>query len=159
LAFRDFFDRSDRALKPSPLLLSLDGKRVRLIGFMAQMEAPPKGAFYRCPSPVLATPGHHTVSAIFTDTTGSVTTTADLEVIPVGGRGEIRNVILMVGDSMGVAHRTAARLVKHGGSYVTGNHAQNGQEGVFPASMTNPFYYPRVEYLAEYLGPSPGPRE
>jgi len=35
--------------------------------------------------------------------------------------------------------------------YTTGNHAFNGQEGVYPAHVTNPFFAPRVEYLAEYL--------
>ena len=94
----------------------------------------------------------------------------------------------MLGDGMGVAHRTAARLVKYGvtagnpdgflamdrfpgtglvtthslnsivtdsapgmACYTTGNHAVNGQEGVYPAHMVDPFYYPRVEYLSEYL--------
>ena len=31
-----------------------------------------------------------------------------------GDRAPARNVIIMVGDGMGVAHRTAARLVKFG---------------------------------------------
>ncbi|NMV21164.1 alkaline phosphatase, partial [Vibrio parahaemolyticus] len=35
--------------------------------------------------------------------------------------------------------------------YTTGNHANNNQEGVYPAHVVNPFYAPRVEYLAEYL--------
>jgi len=89
---------------------------------------------------------------------------------------------------MGVAHRTAARLVKYGvtagrpdgflamdqfpgtglvtthslnsivtdsapgmSCYTTGNHSKNGQEGVYPANMIDPFFYPRVEYLSEYL--------
>src|SRR5262249_19793540 len=104
------------------------------------------------------------------------------------GAGTIRNVIIMLGDGMGIAHRTAARLVRFGATggdpdgylamdrfpgtglvtthslnsivtdsapgmscYTTGNHAQNGQEGVHPAHVTNPFYQPRVEYLSEYL--------
>jgi alkaline phosphatase len=94
----------------------------------------------------------------------------------------------MLGDGMGVAHRTAARLVKYGvtggqpdgwlnmdrfpgtglvsthslnsivtdsapgmACYATGNHSNNGQEGVYPAHVTNAFYAPRVEYMAEYL--------
>jgi alkaline phosphatase len=132
--------------------------------------------------------GHHTLKATFTDSTGTASATSDIEILDLGGRGEIRNVIIMLGDGMGVAHRTAARLVKYGvtagqpngylamdrfpgtglvnthslnsiitdsapgmACYVTGNHAQNGQEGVYPANMTNAFYYPRVEYLSEYL--------
>ncbi len=132
--------------------------------------------------------GRHTLKATFTDSTGTATATSQIEILDLGGRGEIRNVIIMLGDGMGIAHRTAARLVKYGvtagepngylamdrfpgtglvnthslnsivtdsapgmACYVTGNHSQNGQEGVYPANMTNAFYYPRVEYLAEYL--------
>ncbi len=35
--------------------------------------------------------------------------------------------------------------------YTTGNHANNNQEGVFPARVTSPFFAPRVEYLGAYL--------
>lgn len=108
--------------------------------------------------------------------------------LPAMSQEGIKNVIIMVGDGMGVAHRTAARLVRHGvtggtsngylamdafpgtglltthslnsiitdsapgmACYTSGNHFNNNQEGVFPARVTNPFYAPRVEYLAEYL--------
>ena len=57
LAFRDFFERGTSALEPSAKLLALDGKRVRIVGFMAQMEEPPRGAFYLCSRPVLAAEG------------------------------------------------------------------------------------------------------
>lgn len=53
LAFKEFFEVSSRALKPSAKLLSLNGKRVRIVGFMAQMELPPTGAFYLCPRPIV----------------------------------------------------------------------------------------------------------
>lgn len=99
-----------------------------------------------------------------------------------------RNVIILLGDGMGVAHRTAAGLVRHGvaagqpkgwlamdgfpgtglvtthslnsivtdsapgmACYTTGNHANNNQEGVYPAHVLSPSFAPRVEYLAEYL--------
>lgn len=55
LEFRDFFVASPRELKPSPRLLGLAGQRVRLVGYMALMEEPPKGAFYLCAFPVEAT--------------------------------------------------------------------------------------------------------
>ena len=55
LEFRDFFVASPRALVPSPRLLRLDGKRIRLVGYMALMEEAPKGGFYLCPFPVVAT--------------------------------------------------------------------------------------------------------
>lgn len=56
IAFSEFFDPapSSRGLKPSSRLLGLEGKRVRIVGFMAQMEAPPKGGFYLCGRPVFA---------------------------------------------------------------------------------------------------------
>lgn len=37
---------------PSAKLLGLNGKRVRMVGFMAQLENPLKGAFYLCPRPI-----------------------------------------------------------------------------------------------------------
>ncbi|HZS06376.1 MAG TPA: hypothetical protein VFD58_16170 [Blastocatellia bacterium] len=52
LEFSEFFEPATSELKPSVKLLSLDGKRARLTGFMAQMEDPPEGAFYLCPRPV-----------------------------------------------------------------------------------------------------------
>jgi len=52
LEFIEFFAPSNAELKLSPKLLALNGKRVRLVGFMAQMEDAPLGAFYLCPRPV-----------------------------------------------------------------------------------------------------------
>ena len=134
-------------------------------------------------------PGSHTITATFTDTTGTATVTSDFMIDdPFGDREAIKNVIIMLGDGMGAAHRTAARIVRHGvtagnpngylamdsfpatgmvithslnsvitdsapgmACYSTGVHQQNGQEGVLPAHMTNSFFFPRVEYMAEYL--------
>jgi len=53
ISFSQFFDSSPE-LEPSARLLALDGKRVRLVGFMARMEVPPRGGFYLCPRPVSA---------------------------------------------------------------------------------------------------------
>jgi len=134
-------------------------------------------------------PGTHTITATFTDAAGTTTVTSAFEIDdPFGSRQEIKNVIIMLGDGMGTAHRTAARLVRYGATagdpngylamdslpatgmvvthslnsvitdsapgmacYSTGIHQANGQEGVLPAHITNPFFYPRVEYMAEYL--------
>ena len=52
LTFSEFFDASAPELRPSSRLLSLNGKRVRIVGFMAEMEVAPIGAFYLCPRPV-----------------------------------------------------------------------------------------------------------
>jgi hypothetical protein len=57
LSFREFFDPKARTLAPSARLLGLAGKRVRIAGFMAEMEEPPKGGFYLCPSPAFAAEG------------------------------------------------------------------------------------------------------
>jgi alkaline phosphatase len=134
-------------------------------------------------------PGTHTLTATFTDATGTVSVSSEFTIFDAwGGRAPARNVIIMLGDGMGAAHRTAARLVRFGATggdpngylamdefpatgmvtthslnaivtdsapgmagYSTGTHSKNGQEGVFPANMVSPFYYPRVEYMAEYL--------
>jgi len=134
-------------------------------------------------------PGSHSVKATFSDATGTVEVNSNFEILGVGGyNAPIKNIIIMLGDGMGTAHRTAARLVRYGvtagdpngylamdsfpatgmvtthsfnsiitdsapgmACYTTGNHAKNGQEGVYPANVTSPFVYPRVEYLAEFL--------
>jgi len=135
--------------------------------------------------------GLHKLSATFTDSTGSVSVDSTVHVVGLsGGRGEgeAKNIIILLGDGMGVSHRTAARIVKYGvtagdpngrlemdafpglglvsthslnsivtdsapgmACYSTGAHANNGQEGVYPAHTTSPFFQPRVEYMGEYL--------
>lgn len=135
------------------------------------------------------TPGVHTLTATLTDSTGTAAATAQFQVIsPNGGRRPAKNIIIMLGDGMGAAHRTAARVVMGGyqpnlstpalnmdqfpatgmimtaslnsivtdsspgmACYSSGSHANNGQEGVYPATFANPFAQPRVEYLAEYM--------
>jgi alkaline phosphatase len=138
-------------------------------------------------------PGWHNISAEFSDATGTAHVSSRFQIVDAFGRDDnggrrAKNVIIMLGDGMGVAHRTAARLVKYGvtggqpdgwlnmdrfpgtglvsthslnsivtdsapgmACYATGNHSNNGQEGVYPAHVTNAFYAPRVEYMAEYL--------
>jgi hypothetical protein len=51
LEFAEFFEPG-AGLRPSQKLRSLAGQRVRLVGFMAQLELPPTGAFYLVPRPV-----------------------------------------------------------------------------------------------------------
>jgi alkaline phosphatase len=74
--------------------------------------------------------GTHVLSATFSDATGTVTVSSTIEIVGIGGRDphhdrhdrgahghagpEARNVIIMLGDGMGVAHRTAARIVRFG---------------------------------------------
>ncbi len=52
ISFKDFFATLNGELKPSEKLLGMNGKRVRLVGFMAQLESPPRGAFFLCPRPI-----------------------------------------------------------------------------------------------------------
>lgn len=138
----------------------------------------------------LRRPGVYTLRATFTDATGTSTADSRIEVVDLSrhGGGRVRNVILLLGDGMGVAHRTAARIVSRGvqagdpkgwlamdlmpgtglvtthsldgvvtdsaagmSSYTSGNHAADGQLGVFPAHVTSSFFAPRVEYLGAYL--------
>jgi len=56
IKFAEFFDPApaSRGLKPSARLLELEGKRIKMVGFMAQMEVPPKGGFYLCAHPVFS---------------------------------------------------------------------------------------------------------
>jgi alkaline phosphatase len=138
--------------------------------------------------------GEHLLEATFTDSTGTVSVSSRVTVVdPFKGRGGddkrlTKNIVILLGDGMGVAHRTAGRLIRYGATagqpngrlemeqfpgsglvsthslnsiitdsapgmsgYVSGSHNFNGQEGVFPANVTNVFYAPRIEYLSEYL--------
>lgn len=137
--------------------------------------------------------GWHTLTAEFSDATGTTTVSSRVFIedpFERHGRNHrlTKNIVIMLGDGMGLAHRTAGRLVRYGATggdpngrlemeqfpgtgfvsthslntiitdsapgmacYSTGNHAFNGQEGVYPAHVTNPFFAPRVEYMAEYL--------
>ena len=54
LRFRDFFQLpvGPRGLQPSPQLLALDGRQVRISGYMAAAETPTAGGFILAPLPV-----------------------------------------------------------------------------------------------------------
>jgi len=57
LAFGELFESSPRELKPTAKLLGLDGKRVKMVGYMAQLEEPTSGAFYLTPRPIVCGEG------------------------------------------------------------------------------------------------------
>jgi alkaline phosphatase len=65
-------------------------------------------------------PGVHTLTVRATQSTGAtVTATGNFEIValnPALGAGgtRARNIILLIGDGMGIAHRTAARIVANG---------------------------------------------
>jgi hypothetical protein len=54
LKFRDFFVMpvGPRGLETTPKLLALDGRRVRILGYMAQHEEPHPGSFMLAPVPI-----------------------------------------------------------------------------------------------------------
>lgn len=52
LSFSEFFEARTRGLKPSAKILGLNNKRVKLNGFMAQMEDAPGGSFFLVPRPI-----------------------------------------------------------------------------------------------------------
>jgi alkaline phosphatase len=63
-----------------------------------------------------AVPGLHNLTVVAKQDDGSTSTTSgNFEVIGTGSHGEgIKNVIILLGDGMGAAHRTAARIVAKG---------------------------------------------
>ena len=60
--------------------------------------------------------GVHTLSITATQSNGDVVTAnGNFEVIPLKPTGlAAKNIIIMIGDGMGIAHRTAARIMKNG---------------------------------------------
>ncbi len=63
-------------------------------------------------------PGVHTLTVKATQSDGQkVSATGNFEVVAITQEGRrAKNVIFLIGDGMGIAHRTAARLVRHGAS-------------------------------------------
>ncbi|HEY5894659.1 MAG TPA: alkaline phosphatase, partial [Chthoniobacterales bacterium] len=61
--------------------------------------------------------GVHTFSVVASQTGGQSTTqTGNFEIVPIksASGGKANNVIIMIGDGMGIAHRTAARIMSNG---------------------------------------------
>lgn len=62
-------------------------------------------------------PGNHVITASFTDATGTAQASSQFQIVSGGPFSvPIKNIIIMLGDGMGTAHRTAARLVRYGAS-------------------------------------------
>ncbi len=90
--------------------LTLDGVRVPL-------PAPDAWGGATARAVTLATPGPHVVEAAAFDAAGAPAGTARTTVtgVAVAGDGrKVKNIIFMLGDGMGAAHRTAARIVARG---------------------------------------------
>ena len=190
--------RPEAGMTITAVSFAVDGKTIKVPAAYTSI-VPATAITAKAPGAVAAslraysntTVGVHTLTATATQSDGSTTTaTGRFEVMPIlTNQGRVaKNVILLLGDGMGAAHRTAARIMVKGyaqgmsqgrlamdtfpytgmvmtsslnsivtdsapgmSNYVTGNKADNNQEGVFPDDTIDAFDNPRVEYLSEYL--------
>ncbi|MCM2332730.1 MAG: alkaline phosphatase [Anaeromyxobacteraceae bacterium] len=109
---------------PFRATLTLDGRPLPFTsGRQDSVEtdglSPPEGdrrwGGFNARGQVIAAPGPHRLEATFGDASGTVTVSSTVQVVGWRGAGAgVRNVILVLGDGMGMAHRTAARLVRFG---------------------------------------------
>jgi alkaline phosphatase len=176
------------AIDGKPVVAIAGASSITSTGIVATLPAGTAVASVRAYS--YNNPGVHMLTATATQSDGQVVTAnGNFEIVEItkGGR-PVKNVIIMLGDGMGAAHRTAARIMSEGyaqgkargllamdtfpytgmvmtaslnsivtdsapgmSNYVTGNKANNNQEGVFPDDTIDAFDNPRVEYMAEYL--------
>lgn len=138
-----------------------------------------------------STPGVHTLRVTARQDDGTtISATGNFEIVGINAEsGQVaKNIVIFLGDGMGAAHRTAARIISRGyaqgkakgllamdtfphtgmvmtaslnsivtdsapgmQNYVTGNKANNNEEGVWPDDTRDAFDNPRYEYLSEYL--------
>lgn len=138
-----------------------------------------------------STPGVHTLRVTARQDDGTtISATGNFEIVGINPEsGQVaKNIVIFLGDGMGAAHRTAARIISRGyaqgkakgllamdtfphtgmvmtaslnsivtdsapgmQNYVTGNKANNNEEGVWPDDTRDAFDNPRYEYLSEYL--------
>jgi len=119
--------RPDAGTTVSSVSFKVDGATVATVttGFSGNRSLVPATAIIAtAPNSVAASvraysntkPGMHTLTASATQSDGSVTTaTGNFEVVRIApGLGKVKNVIIMLGDGMGAAHRTAARIMSDG---------------------------------------------
>lgn len=86
-------------LQPSARARALDGRRVRLAGYMAELEEPPRGAFYLAPRPVRCDEGGAGTGDLPPDAVRVIVRSAPDEVLPqVPGPIEATGV-LVVGNA------------------------------------------------------------
>lgn len=57
LAFDQILESGIGGVRLSARIHQLESKRLRMVGFMPQMEIPPRGAFYLCPRPLFVDEG------------------------------------------------------------------------------------------------------
>jgi hypothetical protein len=106
IEFRDLV-APGAGLAPSSKARALQGKRVRLVGFMAQMEEPPRGAFYLASHPVRCDEGGAGTGDLPPDAVRVVVRNAAREEVPFyPGRIEVSGV-LAIGSEVDDAGRTS----------------------------------------------------
>jgi len=98
LGFREFFEPTSRELRPSARLLSLQGHRVRLVGFIVRSEVPPTGGFFLCGSPTVATEGGGGTADLPPETVFVVVPSATRRVIPWTPRPVVVEGVLELGS-------------------------------------------------------------
>ncbi|MEP6718957.1 MAG: alkaline phosphatase [bacterium] len=115
----------------SPLRVSLDGRDISDWNNRSQLTgrpiiSPPSPTITKAPAFLsrdwsFPRAGNHVIRAT---AEGAAAREVSFEILPWQGSGaKVRNVILLIGDGMGVAHRTAARIVSRG---VTEGRYRNG---------------------------------
>jgi hypothetical protein len=101
LAFHEFFEPTPRELRPSGRLVSLEGHRVRLAGFMVRSEDPPTGGFFLCPFPVVATEAGGGTADLPPETVFVVVPSARGRTIPHTARPVVVEGVLELGSRVG----------------------------------------------------------
>lgn len=101
LAFREFFEPTARELKPSARLVSLVGRRVRMVGFMVRSEEPPLGGFFLCPYPLEATEAGGGTADLPPETVFVVVPAAAGRALPYVARPVVVEGVLEIGSRAG----------------------------------------------------------
>lgn len=176
---------------PAETCVGADGKTTGKSGCTLVAGLPANTAVVSLRAFSKGAPGVHELKVVAWQNNGErITATGNFEIVGIGeGNGQVaKNIIILLGDGMGAAHRTAGRIMAKGyaqgkakgqlamdtfpytgmvmtaslnsivtdsapgmQNYVTGNKANNNEEGVFPDDTLDAFDNPRVEYLSEYL--------
>jgi alkaline phosphatase len=108
--------RSDGEQRPRGLRVRVNGVEMTARGdASADKGAPPNSTNFLLRGQSITTPGPLTIDAETADgARGRAQLTVEAWTAPRRGAARARNIILLLGDGMGIAHRTAARIVSRG---------------------------------------------
>jgi hypothetical protein len=94
LSFADLFAVGPATPSLSPAAFELNGRRVRLVGFMAQLERRRRGGFYLCPKPMEVEAGGRLTADLPAEAVRVSLPAAGSRVLPfVSGRVEVVGVL------------------------------------------------------------------